>query len=254
MEEKMRLQKYMSQLGLCSRRKAEELISLGKVKVDGQVITQMGYLVEEGAKIEIEGMNKEVNTEVVTFLFNKPLGVVSSVKDDRGRKTVIDYFKNENYRLYPVGRLDYNTSGALLISNDGELTNLVTHPSTHLNKTYMATIDGKVRNEDIVKLREGVMLEDGMTQRAIVNISLEKEDCTLVQITIHEGRNRQVRRMFEHFGYHVRNLNRDSIAFLSTRGLKRGEYRKLTPEEVDSIKKRCLENKKTNQIPEYKRK
>ena len=147
MEEKIRLQKLMSQLGLCSRRKAEELISLGLVKVDGTIVTEMGYLVSPSSKVEIEGYTSQVSNELVTFLFNKPLGVVSSAKDDRGRKTVVDFFKDENYRLYPVGRLDYNTSGAILVSNDGELTNLVTHPSSHLNKTYMATIDGKVKKE-----------------------------------------------------------------------------------------------------------
>ena len=252
--EQMRLQKYMSQLGLCSRRKAEELIAAGKVKVNGEVITQMGYLVDSSCKVEIEGETSSVNKDTVTFIFNKPLGVVSSVKDDRGRKTVIDYFKKENYRLYPVGRLDFNTTGALLISNDGELTNLVTHPSTHLNKTYMATIDGKITKEHIEALRNGVELEDGMTQRARVDIFREYETTTMISVTIHEGRNRQVRRMFEHFGYHVKALNRDSIAFISTKGLKRGEYRKLTEEEVKLIKERCLENKKTNIIPDYKRK
>lgn len=254
MKEKMRLQKYMSQLGMCSRRKAEELISQGKVKVNGEVITQMGFLVDSNCKVEIEGENIDINREIVTFVFNKPLGVVSSVKDDRGRKTVIDFFKNENYRLYPVGRLDYNTTGALLISNDGELTNLVTHPSTHLNKTYMATIEGKIKPEHIIELRNGVMLEDGMTQKALVNVFKENPTTTMVQITIHEGRNRQVRRMFEHFSYHVKSLNRDSIAFISTKGLKRGEYRKLSQEEVDLLKRRCTENKKNNIIPDYKRK
>lgn len=254
MEEKIRLQKLMSQLGLCSRRKAEELISLGLVKVDGTIVTEMGYLVSPSSKVEIEGYTSQVSNELVTFLFNKPLGVVSSAKDDRGRKTVIDFFKDENYRLYPVGRLDYNTSGAILVSNDGELTNLVTHPSSHLNKTYMATIDGKVKKEDIVSLERGIKLDDGMTQPAEVKVFKETEKYTMVQITIHEGRNRQVRRMFEHFSYHVRNLNRDSIDTLSLRGLKRGEYRKLSQEEVDLIKEKCLRNKQNNQIPEYKRK
>lgn len=250
----MRLQKLISQRGICSRRKAEELILQGKVKVDGEIITQMGYMVSSLCKIEVEGYSDEVKTDTVTYLFNKPLGVVSSVKDDRGRKTVIDFFKNENYRLYPVGRLDYNTSGALLISNDGELTNLVTHPSTHLNKTYMATISGKVKEEHLEALRNGILLEDGMTQKAPVNVFRKKENETLVQITIHEGRNRQVRRMFEHFSYHVKNLNRDSISFLTLDGLKRGEYRLLTSDEVERIKGICKNNKKSNIIPDYKKK
>lgn len=254
MEEKMRLQKYMSQLGLCSRRRAEELISEGKVKVNGEIITQMGYIVNGDEKIEIEGIENKVSNEVVTFLFNKPLGVVSSVKDDRGRKTIIDFFKNENYRLYPVGRLDYNTSGAILVSNDGKLTNLVTHPSTHLNKTYMVTIDGKVKLEHLEALRNGILLEDGMTQKAEVELFREKIDQTMIKITIHEGRNRQVRRMFEHFSYHVRNLNRDSVGFLTLGSLKRGEYRKLSDLEVRMIKNICKANQKNNIIPDYKKK
>lgn len=253
MDDKIRLQKYISQIGLCSRRKAEELIALGKVKVDGELVTKMGYLVTPGAKIEIEGIKQNVDQERVTFLFNKPLGVVSSTKDDRDRKTVVDFFKKENYRLYPVGRLDYNTSGALLVSNDGELTNLVTHPSTHLNKRYLATIEGKVKEEDLEALRNGVLLEDGMTQKAIVEVFKKKDYETLIFITIHEGRNRQIRRMFEHFSYHVKNLNRESIAFLDLKGLKRGEYRKLTQSEVEKIKSTCRENKKNNVIPDYKK-
>ena len=129
MEEKMRLQKAMSQLGMCSRRAAEDLISKGKVKVNGVIVKEMGVQVTLKDKIEIIGEEKKrVNTNTVTFLFNKPLAVVSSVKDDRGRKVITDFFKNENYRLYPVGRLDYNTSGAILVSNDGELTNQLIHP------------------------------------------------------------------------------------------------------------------------------
>lgn len=254
MEEKMRLQKYMSLKGICSRRKAEELISQGKVKVDGKVITQMGFLVDKSNQVEVEGYNNLVKQDLVTFVFNKPLGVVSSVKDDRGRRTIIDYFNKENYRLYPVGRLDYNTSGTILVSNDGELTNLVTHPSTHLNKTYLVKIRGQVKDEDIITLRQGVLLEDGWTQKAIVNVKQKFNDFTLIEITIHEGRNRQVRRMFEHFNYHVLELNRQSIAFINTKGLKRGEYRKLTDEEVNLLKQRCKENKLNNVIPDYKRK
>ena len=171
----MRLQKAMSQLGLCSRRKAEELIKLGKVKVNGVLISEMGYLVSLNDKIEISGeIKKEQNLDKVTFLFNKPLGVVSSVKDDRGRKVVIDFFKNENYRLYPVGRLDYNTSGALLVSNDGELTNLVTHPSTHLNKTYIATINGLEENLHKVKPSNEETAEEKEAKKTTTKKSTKK--------------------------------------------------------------------------------
>ena len=251
----MRLQKAMSQLGLCSRRQAEELINQGKVKVNGHLITEMGVLVTLKDNIEIVGqVNKTISTNTITFLFNKPLGVVSSVKDDRGRKVVTDFFKNENYRLYPVGRLDYNTSGALLISNDGELTNLVTHPSTHLNKTYIVTIDSEVKDEHLRDLEKGVLLEDGMTQKSIVKIIKRTNTYSLISITIHEGRNRQVRRMFEHFGYHVKNLHRESIGFLNLNGIERGKYRVLTTQEVEKIKSICKANKSKNIIPEYKRK
>ncbi|MBE6143401.1 MAG: rRNA pseudouridine synthase [Erysipelotrichaceae bacterium] len=251
----MRLQKAMSQLGLCSRRQAEELINQGKVKVNGVLVQEMGVQVTLKDKIEIIGQsNKSVNTNTVTFLFNKPLGVVSSVKDDRGRKVVTDFFNNENYRLYPVGRLDYNTSGALLISNDGELTNLVTHPSTHLNKTYIVTIDSEVKDEHLKLLEKGVMLEDGLTQPSIIKVLKRTTTYSLISITIHEGRNRQVRRMFEHFSYHVKNLHRESIGFLNLNGIERGKYRLLTNQEVEKIKTICKQNKSKNIIPEYKRK
>lgn len=245
----------MSQLGLCSRRQAEELIDQGKVKVNGVIVQEKGVQVTLKDKIEIVGQTEsKINRETVTFLFNKPLGVVSSVKDDRGRKVVTDFFKNENYRLYPVGRLDFNTSGALLISNDGELTNLVTHPSTHLNKTYIVTLDSEVKDEHLKELEKGILLEDGMTQPSVVKIIRRNIGYSLISITIHEGRNRQVRRMFEHFSYHVKNLHRESIGFLNLEGIERGKYRKLTLQEVEKIKSICKENKRNNVIPEYKRK
>lgn len=255
MEEKMRLQKAMSQLGMCSRRAAEDLIAKGKVKVNGQIVTEMGVQVSLKDKIEIVGQEKkQVSTEPVTFLFNKPMAVVSSSKDDRGRKVVTDFFKNEKYRLYPVGRLDYNTSGALLVSNDGELTNLVTHPSTHLNKTYIATIRGYVEDIHLRGLEQGVELEDGMTEPAVTKVIARNVERSIISITIHEGRNRQVRRMFLHYGYEVKNLHRESIGFLTLDGVERGKYRKLTNMEVAQIKALCKKNKETNKIPSYKQK
>lgn len=251
----MRLQKAMSQLGICSRRQAEELIDQGKVKVNGMIVNEKGLLVSLKDKIEVIDYNFSiVKQEIVTFLFNKPLGVVSSSKDDRGRRVVVDFFKNESYRLYPVGRLDFNTSGALLISNDGELTNLVTHPSTHLDKTYIATIDSFVKDEHLIQLQRGVKLEDGMTEPSKIKIIKRDESKSIISITIHEGRNRQVRRMFEYFSYHVKNLHREKIGFLTLEGIERGAYRRLTLEEVNKIKKICKENKSKNIVPEYKRK
>jgi 23S rRNA pseudouridine2605 synthase len=251
--EEVRLQKRMSELGLCSRREGERLISLGKVKVNGQVVKEMGFKVNEKDIIELEGKESSSSpSKLVTFLFNKPLGVISSSKDDRGRTTVVDFFKDEKIRLYPIGRLDFNTSGALLVSNDGELTNLVTHPSTHLNKTYFVTVDKYVTDEDIAALESGVELEDGLTEPAKIQIKFRSMTKSQLLITIHEGRNRQVRRMFEHFSYHVKSLNRDSVGFLTLGNLKRGEYRLLTDEEVNKLKTLCKANKKNNIIPSYK--
>lgn len=250
--EEIRLQKRMSELGLCSRREAERLISEGKVKVNGKVVTEMGVKVTSNDVIELEGNVVKSNTKNVTYLFNKPIGVVSTAKDDRGRTTVVDFFTKEKTRLYPVGRLDFNTSGLLLVSNDGELTNLVTHPSTHLNKTYFVTLDSFVKDEHIKELEKGVLLEDGLTEPAEIELKFRSMSKTQLQITIHEGRNRQVRRMFEHFDYHVKALNRDSIGFLTLDEVKRGEYRLLTEEEVNKLKKMCLANKEKNIIPSYK--
>jgi 23S rRNA pseudouridine2605 synthase len=252
MEELMRLQKAMSQKGICSRRQAEVYIKENKVKVNGVIVSEMGHLVSLKDKIEVIGLSTNVDTTLVTFLFNKPLGVVSSVKDDRGRKTVIDFFKNENYRLYPVGRLDYNTSGALLISNDGELTSLVTHPSTHLSKTYIVTIRGAISDAHLEQLRKGILLEDGMTAPAKVSLIARNQERSIISLTIHEGRNRQVRRMMEALSYEVKNLHREKISFLDLTNIKRGEYRLLSQQEVEMIKKLCKENKKNNIIPDYK--
>ena len=251
--EEVRLQKRMSELGLCSRREAEKLIALGKVKVNGKVVVEMGTKVTSKDVIEIEGKERISSpSKTVTYLFNKPIGVISSAKDDRGRKTVVDFFSNEKIRLYPIGRLDYNTSGALLVSNDGELTNLVTHPSTHLNKTYFVTLDSYVKDEDIEILSKGVELDDGLTEPAQLEIKFRSQTKSQILITIHEGRNRQVRRMFEHFSYHVKSLNRDSVGFLTLGNLKRGEYRLLTDEEVNKLKTLCKANKEKNIIPNYK--
>ena len=255
MEELVRLQKVMAERGICSRRKAEELILEGKVKVDGKIVKELGIKVSPKVKIEVEGNNVGQTFEKkVTFVFNKPLGVVSSASDDRGRPTVVDFFKDEKYRLYPVGRLDFNTSGCLLITNDGELAQLVTHPSSHLEKTYIVTVSGNMPDDSLRKLRDGVMLEDGMTQKARVAIGKRTDEVTIFKIAITEGRNRQVRRMCEAVGYQVKSLHRESVGGITLGLLKRGEYRELTKAEIDLIKTTCLANKKTNVIPEYKKK
>lgn len=252
MEEKIRLQKRIAASGICSRRKAELLITANKVKVNNAICNKLGTLVSPLDCVEVDGTIL-TNEEQVVFLFNKPLGVLSSAKDDRGRKVVTDFFKEYPYRLFPVGRLDYNTSGAILITNDGELANLIMHPSSHLEKTYLAIVNGHFDQEMALKMEKGILLSDGMTAPCKVNIirnGLESK----VEISIHEGRNRQVRRMFDYFGLTVKSLTRISIGFIKLNDLKRGAYRKLTNSEIEMLKNLCLINKKKNIIPKYKEK
>ncbi len=248
----MRLQKLIAKKGYCSRRKAEEYIKEGKVFVNDVLIKEMGYLVNEFDKIEIKDLEINLKEESVVFLFNKPTGILSSAKDDRNRKIVLDYFKDEPYRLYPAGRLDMNTSGALIITNDGELANLITHPSSHLDKTYIAKLDKIISDSDINKLEKGILLDDGMTAPSKVLIIKNEIGRVLVKITIHEGRNRQVRRMFEALNYHVLNLHRSSIGFLTVKDIERGTYRKLSSIEIESLKNICKTKKAKNIIPDYK--
>ena len=255
MAELMRLQKAMAHKGICSRRKAEEYIASGLVKVNGITINEMGHLVTLDDVIEVEGLEtSNVVEEKVSFLFNKPTGVVSTASDDRNRRTVLDFFKNENYRLYPAGRLDLNTSGALIITNDGELSELITHPSSHLDKTYLASLTKKITSEEVFKLEKGIMLEDGLTAPAQVKVLKNDDEKVIVKITIHEGRNRQVRRMFEAISHHVKALHRVSVGFLNVKEIERGTYRKLTELEVLSLKNICKERRKKNIIPDYKQK
>lgn len=252
--ELIRLQKVIAERGICSRRKAEKLIAEGKVKVNGEVITVLGTKVDPDAQIEVEGfVGSSQREERVTYVFNKPLGVVTTVQDDRGRTTVMDYFQNESLRLYPVGRLDYNTAGCLLVSNDGELSQLVTHPSSHMEKTYIVTVAGCISNESLAKLHYGVELQDGMTAPAKVLIGKRNEEVSIMKITIHEGRNRQIRRMCEAVGHRVKTLYRESVGPINCTGLQRGEYRRLSDEEVAEIKKICRENQQKNRIPDYKK-
>ena len=251
MEEKIRLQKAIADKGYCSRRKAETLIKEGKVKVNGKLILTMGFLVSNDDHIEVEGITKKEGKKVA-FLFYKPEGVITSSSDDRNRKIVLDYFKNEPYRLYPSGRLDYFTSGALIVTNDGELSALLTHPSSHLDKTYEAKIKGKITQKEIDILENGIILDDGPCEKAKVEILKIDDDYTTLNITIHEGRNRQVRRMFLTLGHKVLALKRISIGFLALGELKKGEYRMLKEEEIALLKKECLFNKQNNIIPSYK--
>lgn len=232
-----RLQKRIASSGYTSRRKAETLITDGKVKVSGQVVTELGTKVSNSDTVEVEGIKLEQEDKIY-ILFNKPAQVITSVSDDRGRKVVTDYFKDIETRIYPVGRLDYDTSGLLLLTNDGEFTNLMTHPRYHIKKKYVAKLKGYLMREEVKALEKGIELEDGFTQPAQVKVKNQDKDknTTLVEITISEGRNRQVRRMFEHFGHQVSKLTRIQFGPLDLKGLNAGEGRVLTPHEVKTIR------------------
>ena len=232
-----RLQKRIANSGYTSRRKAETLITEGKVKVNGQVVTELGTKVSHSDTVEVEGIKIEQEDKMY-ILFYKPTQVITSVSDDRGRKVVTDYFEDIETRIYPVGRLDYDTSGVLLLTNDGEFTNLMTHPRYHIKKKYVAKLKGYLMREQVKELEQGIELEDGFTQPAQVKIKRQdkEKNTTLVEITISEGRNRQVRRMFEYFGQEVNKLTRIQFGPLDLKGLNAGEGRVLTPHEVKTLR------------------
>ncbi|WP_062356202.1 pseudouridine synthase [Bacillus kwashiorkori] len=232
-----RLQKIIAQSGLASRRKAEQLITEGKVKVNGQVVTQLGTKVNATDDIEVNGVKIEKETPVY-FLFYKPRGVISSVKDEKGRKTVTDFFNNIDERIFPIGRLDYDTSGLLLLTNDGDFAQMLMHPKYEVDKTYIAKVEGIPSRLALKQLQDGVKLDDGMTAPSRVKfLSADKRKKTaIIEITIHEGRNRQVRRMFEKIGFPVLKLKRERYSFLTLHGLNAGEYRPLTPHEVKQLR------------------
>lgn len=236
-----RLQKVIARAGLASRRKAEQLIIDGKVTVNGKVVTELGTKIGPDDVVEVNGIKLE-KEEPVYFLFYKPRGVVSTVKDDKNRKTVIDFFPDVEQRIFPVGRLDYDTSGLLIMTNDGDFANLLMHPRYEVEKTYIAKVQGIPTREKLKELQRGVQLEDGMTQPAKVKFLKgdRKKKTAIIELTIHEGRNRQVRRMFEKIGYPVLKLKRERLAFLTLHGLNAGEYRRLTPHEVKKLRHLAL--------------
>ncbi|MNW36131.1 Ribosomal large subunit pseudouridine synthase B [compost metagenome] len=234
-----RLQKIMAEAGVASRRKCEELILSGKVQVNGETVTALGTKADPAVdEITVDG--KPVGAEKKMYLvFNKPKGVITSASDPQGRKIVTDYLKGITERLYPVGRLDYDTEGLLLLTNDGHFAHMLTHPKHHVPKTYHATVKGVPHGSELDKLKKGVMLEDGMTAPAEVeyhDINPEGKEST-ISITIHEGRNRQVRRMFDAINHPVNKLKRISFGDLFLGNLKRGSYRHLTKEEIEGLLK-----------------
>ncbi|WP_071460013.1 23S rRNA pseudouridine(2605) synthase RluB [Bacillus massilinigeriensis] len=238
-----RLQKVMAHAGVASRRKAEELILDGRVTVNGKTVRELGTKVSSSDKVEVNGI--PIQREIpVYFLFYKPRGVISSVQDEKGRKVVTDFFEGIEQRIYPIGRLDYDTSGLLLLTNDGEFANLLMHPRNEIEKVYVAKVKGIPEREGLKKLERGIRLEDGKTAPARVKLlSLDKKKQTsIVELKIHEGRNRQVRRMFEAIGHEVLKLKRERYGFLTLHGMNTGDIRELTPHEVKQLRTEAMKN------------
>ena len=232
----MRINKYIAQAGVASRRKADELIAAGNVRVNGLVLKEPGYDVVEGDVVEINGRRIQAESKKVYILLNKPVGYVTTVSDDKERPTVMDLVKDVDARIFPVGRLDYNTSGMLIMTNDGDFAYKVTHPKHELTKTYRARVAGVLSTEKVWKLRNGVDIGGFVTSKARVDVIKGLPKSTLVEITIHEGKNRQVRKMFKTVGNNVQELERIAIGNIRLGRLAEGHYRKLTREEVEYLK------------------
>ncbi len=233
----MRLQKYLASCGVASRRAAEKLIAEGHVTVDGQKITEMGVQVEDHQIICVDGKRVRPEGETHYIMYHKPAGEVTTVSDPEGRATVLDRFRDYPVRLYPVGRLDYDSEGLLLLTNDGDLTERMLHPSMEVDKTYLARVSNQVTPEEARQLERGVMVDGRKTARAKVHILSVQNLFTDMIITIHEGRNRQVRKMVEQIGHQVVMLRRIRFGPLKLGELPRGMWRPLTQEELDALKK-----------------
>lgn len=233
MEMEERLQKVIAESGYTSRRKAEELITKGKVEVNGEIVRKLGTKVKKDDVIKVEGSLISSEQEKEYYLLNKPRGVVSTSLDEHGRKTVVDIIET-NTRIFPIGRLDYDTTGLILLTNDGELTNILTHPFSRVPKTYLAKLDRSLEMEDYFAIKEGIKIDNRKVN--VEHIKIKKKDkktgSCFVEITIHEGRNHIIKRLFESLGYDVVKLTRTHYGHLSVGTLLSGEYRTLTREEV----------------------
>ncbi len=234
----MRLQKYLALCGVASRRHAETMIADGAVQVNGQTITEMGFQVDEiKDNICVHGVLVKPEAEKRYILYHKPMGEVTTVSDDKGRETVMDHFRDFPVRLYPIGRLDYDSEGLLLLTNDGDLAMRLTHPSHEVDKTYLARVTGHLTPDEIRILRSGVTLDDGFrTSRAAARVIREETFASAVLITIHEGHNRQVRRMMEAVGHKVLLLRRVRFGPIDLKGVEKGVWRDLTEDEINALK------------------
>ena len=232
----MRINKYIAGSGLCSRRKADELIMNGNVKVNGAVLKDPGYDVQEGDRVTVNGTDIYEQEEAVYYLLNKPMGYVTTAKDEQDRATVLDLMADVGERVFPVGRLDMNTTGALILTNDGKTAYRLAHPKNEVVKTYRALVKGVVSREKIWKLRNGVDIGGYVTKPARVTVISENKNSTVLEISISEGKNRQVRKMCKAVGNPVQELQRISIGEIRLGRLREGTYRKLTKAEIEYIK------------------
>lgn len=233
----MRLQKYLAHAGVASRRASEELIKQGRVAINGQTVTEMGIMVYATDKITVDGspVLLTTNPEKLYIALNKPVGYVTTAKDQFGRPTVLDLVKDIKERLYPVGRLDYDTSGLILLTNDGDFTYRLTHPSHEIDKVYEAEVSGVPTSAEIKQFEAGLRIEDYITSPAKLSIVSVKGNNSVVHVTIHEGKNRQVRKMCKAIGHRVLKLKRISIGPIALMDLAEGKWRRLTDKEVESL-------------------
>lgn len=235
----MRINKYIALCGIASRRAAEQLILEGKVKVNNKVLKDLATDIDEyNDTVTVEGKRIKPVSRMIYIVLNKPKGCVCTVKDEHDRKTIMDYIGElKDKRLFPVGRLDYDTEGLLIITNDGELSNKLTHPSHEIPKTYVAKVEGEVPENDLAKLRNGIILDGRKLHKSKIKLLEVNNNIYRYEVTIYEGRNRQVHRMFEAIGKEVIFLKRIAVGDLRLGGLTRGTYRYLTEKEIDYLKK-----------------
>ncbi|GAW63816.1 pseudouridine synthase [Ligilactobacillus acidipiscis] len=235
-----RLQKVMANAGVASRRASEKMIIEGRVRVNGKTVTELGVKVSGEDAVEVDGHLLEQSDQKVYFILYKPRGVISAAKDDKNRKVVTDFFQDIPQRIYPVGRLDYDTSGLVLMTNDGDLANKLMHPRYHVNKTYVAKVKGIPESNELERLRHGVLLDkthkSSPAKTKLMSVD-KKKNTALVSLTIHEGKYHQVKRMLKSVGHPVEKLKRETYGFLNLDGLTSGDFRKLTNQEITALKK-----------------
>ncbi len=231
----VRLNKYIASSGLCSRRKADELIEAGKVNVNGKTVTELGYLVQSKDKVFVDKkMVRPVKHEYYKFF--KPAGYITTADDEKGRKTIYDLLPENLYHLKPVGRLDKDSTGLLILTNDGELINQLTHPSVKVPKVYLVSVNARVHKHELEQMALGLEIEKGKMAYADITVLEQDNSSTTMKITLFQGLNRQIRKMFEHFGYEVKSLKRIQHATVSIEGLKRGEFKPIKPQAIKELK------------------